>query len=474
MNEDKRTSIEIEHLLSDESTGIETNRIDRIMSRLGFGRFQYLLMTAISIIAFVDGADVTLISLLAYILKSEWGLSSTEISLLSGSFLVGMAFGFFAGGQLEDRLGRIAIIKVSLFCKLLFGIASVFMVELWGLSLLRMFSGFAIGFSVPSLITLAAEMCPMEQRGRYILVIELFFGVGQLCVVLLSKLLIPELAGDNWRLLILFIALPLIPAMIMVYSYFLESPLFLARNLRYEDSVNNLNIMAKYNEQPGLFLEETNEVYMVTPGLLKAGKNKYGLLFNKTHFSTSMKMLGLWIMLLFTFYGLCIVLPFTLEVEDDEPEAIVDGMIFVITLQIPGILLAIYVIEKKFFGRNTSIVIFTAALALMSSLVIVIENSIVLYLTLSLILSLAYAALCLLFPYTAEIYETQVRLASLGFFNLISRLFSAATIQVIFILYDIDPDLPFLLFGILSALSSVLTLTLPFDTTGVPLDAQEF
>lgn len=293
MHENKQTNIEIERLLSDESTGIEANPIDKIMSRLGFGRFQYLLMIGISIIAFVDGADVTLMSLLAYILENEWGLSSAEISLLSGSFLVGMAIGFFSGGQLEDRLGRILIIKISLFCKLFFGVTSVLMVELWSLSLFRMLGGFAIGFSVPSLITLAAEMCPVEQRGRYILIIELFFGVGQLCVVLTTKLLIPDLSGNNWRLVILTIAMPLVPAVIMVYTCCLESPLFLARSLKYEDSVNNLNIMAKCNGQPGLTLEETSDVYRVAPGLLKEGKSKYGILFNRVHFSTSMKMLWL-------------------------------------------------------------------------------------------------------------------------------------------------------------------------------------
>ena len=79
--------------------------------------------------------------------------------------------------------------------------------------------------------------------------------LGQAYVMILGLVLTPEPETANWRLLLALTVLPVVPAIILVFLFMIESPLYLARTQQYEKAVLNLERIALINKAPGLTQE---------------------------------------------------------------------------------------------------------------------------------------------------------------------------------------------------------------------------
>jgi fucose permease len=63
-------------------------------------------MGIIGLIDFVDGSEMIFTTLLPNILKTEWNLTTLEISLFGSVFYIGLFFGALFSGILCDVIGR--------------------------------------------------------------------------------------------------------------------------------------------------------------------------------------------------------------------------------------------------------------------------------------------------------------------------------------------------------------------------------
>lgn len=79
---------------------------DEALSRLGFGRFQVLLLVFLGTGWVAEAMEVMLLSFVGPSVKAEWGVTGWEEGLITSVVFAGMLLGALVGGLTSDRYGR--------------------------------------------------------------------------------------------------------------------------------------------------------------------------------------------------------------------------------------------------------------------------------------------------------------------------------------------------------------------------------
>ena len=445
------------------------NRIEKILNRIGFGVYQYLLLGVTGTGSFADGAEVTIFSLVSFMLEDEWSLSAFQLGLMGGIIFGGMSLGYIIIGIYGDEWGRLEVVKYTYAALFLLGIASALMPEFWSFIVLRGFAGVAISMSVPPYIALSVESCTTEQRGAYVMIVELMFGVGQIYIVLIAMWLAPNLESDRWRELLIAAAIPIIIG--IVFSMFVvESPLFSARKQRYSVASNSLEYIAKVNKKPPLDEEEYDNVYLTFPLHVERDPTRFSFLFDKTHKLTTLLLMCLWSCVIFSYYGLFYILP-RLFGTDEEDSSVLYLILIAIGAQCLITLGSTYLIDLPALGRKGALKLSFFFLVLLSAVSIPLADGFAIYVLVILINSLNNSTFCMLYTYTSEVYETELRELGFSVQNAIGRAATLFAPFVFTVLLDWTKAGPFILLLVTNGLMLVATFLLPFETCGKFLDS---
>ena len=78
------------------------------LERLPWGRFHWLVVTALGVTWILDGLEVTLVGSLAPAISGAHGLqlSAREVGLAGSAYILGAVLGAIVFGRLTDRWGR--------------------------------------------------------------------------------------------------------------------------------------------------------------------------------------------------------------------------------------------------------------------------------------------------------------------------------------------------------------------------------
>lgn len=106
----------------------------------------------------------------------------------------------------------------------------------------------------------------------------------------------------------------------------------------------------------------------------------------------------------------------------------------------------------------------------MLGLSIIVSGSWILMITLAVVYFCSNSAFNALYPYTSEIFETEIRSLSNGFFNLVSRTGGAFSPTILLIMNDVSPIIPYMILTCVSALAFGIAMKLPVDTRRANLD----
>jgi len=87
-------------------SGTEEYTTDEALSRLGFGRFQVLLLGFLGTGFVAEAMEVMLLSFVGPSVKEEWGISGGAEGLITSVVNAGMLLGACVGGLASDRYGR--------------------------------------------------------------------------------------------------------------------------------------------------------------------------------------------------------------------------------------------------------------------------------------------------------------------------------------------------------------------------------
>jgi MFS family permease len=179
---------------------------------------------------FTDAYDLFVIGTVAALVTTQWHLSTTETSWVTGAALLGAVLGAFVFGRIADVLGRKSVYVLVAAIMIAGALASAFSPNFIFLVLARFVLGLGIGGDYPVSAVLMSEYSNRSDRGRLVGMVFSMQALGLIVGPLVGLALLssgtPQ--GLSWRLLL---ALGAVPAAGVVYlrSKVPESPRFQAR-----------------------------------------------------------------------------------------------------------------------------------------------------------------------------------------------------------------------------------------------------
>ena len=157
--------------------------------------------------------EVMLLSFLALTLEKEWKLSKDQTATIVSLVFIGAMSGNIILGSGGDRLGRRPIFYFCSFIIGVFGILTSFVHGYIALLIVRFIVGIGLGgLTVP--FDILAEFIPTETRGKYLILIELFWTLGSFLTVLAAYGTLGQ--GISWRIFVVICALPCFLSMVLV------------------------------------------------------------------------------------------------------------------------------------------------------------------------------------------------------------------------------------------------------------------
>ncbi|KAL6856137.1 hypothetical protein ACP4OV_018939 [Aristida adscensionis] len=158
---------------------------DEALSRLGFGRFQALLLLFLGAGSVGEAMETMLLSFVGPSVKAEWGVSAAAEGLVSSAVFAGIVVGACAGGLGSDRYGRRAGVQFTALLTAVSGFLCAFSPSYPTLLASRFVVGLGLGAD-HVLSTWFLEFVPAENRGAWMACFSCFWTLGTILEALLA------------------------------------------------------------------------------------------------------------------------------------------------------------------------------------------------------------------------------------------------------------------------------------------------
>jgi MFS family permease len=224
----------------DERGQVFTTDIPARLDRLPFGRFHWLVVTALGITWILDGLEVTLVGSLSPAIAGPNGLNLTaqQIGWTGSVYILGAVLGALVFGRLTDTYGRRRLFTVTVLVYLVATIASGFAWDFWSFLLFRFLTGAGIGGEYGAINSAIDELIPARRRGQTALAINGSFWIGAALGAVGSLVVLNPAVVDQdlgWRLAFIVGGL-LALIIVFVRRYIPESPRWLLTHGRPEEA----------------------------------------------------------------------------------------------------------------------------------------------------------------------------------------------------------------------------------------------
>src|SRR5580693_1257449 len=173
-------------------------------------RFQLKIMFVSGMGFFTDAYDLFVIGIVVALLKTQWNLSTGQVSWLNSATLLASAVGAIVFGRVADILGRKKIYGYEVLILAIGAIASAFSPNYTFLLVSRIILGIGIGGDYPVSATIMSEYSSKATRGKMVGLVFSMQGAGLVVGPLIAAILLASGASNNltWRLLLGFGAIP--------------------------------------------------------------------------------------------------------------------------------------------------------------------------------------------------------------------------------------------------------------------------
>lgn len=428
------------------------------LQRLPVGRFHYQLLLLIGLGWLFDAMDTGLISFILARLTEEWSLSATQKASIVSIAFVGMAIGAVLAGKLSDRIGRknvfIGTLVIYSVATALCGLAP----DLTTLLLFRFFVGVGLGGQLPVAVSLMSEYLPSAVRGRFIVLLESFWGLGWLVAALIAYFVIPDF---GWRMAFLLGGLPLFYGVFLYYKL-PESIPFLLQHGKKQKALHHFTQIHQTNKLP-LPNIHADDIILGENQKVTFG---FGDLFSKSLYKSTVMLWVLWFGIVFSYYGIFTWLPSLLVNKGFTIVSSFEYVLLMIVAQLPGYLAAAWCVER--FGRKATLAGFIVMCAV-SAYFFGQASSVAVLLVWGCLMSFFnLGAWGVVYTYTPELYPASMRATGSGAAAAIGRIGGIVAPMVITHMMVLNNAFSwiFILFTAVMVLVAVVVLWLGEETKG--------
>ena len=217
--------------------------LGRKLDSIPFSGYHIVLILVLGFVGFVEGYDLALSGSLLVLAKGPLHMTPEEVRWLAVAPQFMVVIGGFSAAAMSDRVSRVGVMQVgviiSTLCTLLILLAN----DAQQLIILRLITGFGLGFTISAPFPIAAELMPAQHRRTYGAIYEVMLA--------LSFTLLPIAGGllahttDGYRYVGLPGGVTLFIAPLLIYFFLPESPRWLLRRGRIQDSVNTVNLLIR-------------------------------------------------------------------------------------------------------------------------------------------------------------------------------------------------------------------------------------
>lgn len=221
-----------------------TERLDALKSP----RVSYWIPLVLGLMMMGDSWDLTVAGFVMPSLRQEWGLSALEVGSIFSAGFAGQMVGALVFGPLAERFGRMPVLNIAVGLMSVLSIACSMAHDPTVFAVLRFGQGLGFGGAAPACAAYVNEMAPTRSRGRYFSTFQFLMISGFSLCAIVSAFVIPTL---GWRAMFVIGAFPalLVPLVLWTLP---ESPRWLARLGRVDATNRALAKLGSAPVHPGL------------------------------------------------------------------------------------------------------------------------------------------------------------------------------------------------------------------------------
>ncbi|MFD0856553.1 MFS transporter, partial [Actinomadura adrarensis] len=241
-------------------------RLSKAIDQIPLRRNHALILLLIGVGTLFNAIEGYNVGYAAPFLVEQWGLSTTQVTMLTTFTFGGLALGAVIAGVTGDRWGRRVTYMFSLLLFSIGGFVSAFSPNYEFLLVARVVAGIGLGGEIAVALTIVSEIMPTRVRGAALGFVNIagggagIFAASGMSALILGPLSGP-LGGDTmaWRYLL---GILVVPALFIYYfrRYIPESPRHLIETGRVDEVNHALSRLASGRLRPGKDLAVTEYI----------------------------------------------------------------------------------------------------------------------------------------------------------------------------------------------------------------------
>ena len=376
------------------------------LERLPVGSFHYKLLIVTGLGWLFDSMDTGIISFVLPVLAKEWGLTSAQVGWIGSVGLIGMALGAVLAGTVADKFGRKNVFAATV---ILYSISTGMCAVAWSyesLLFFRFLVGFGLGGELPVAATLMSEYAPSHLRGRFIVLLESFWGVGWLVAALISYVIIPEF---GWQVAFVIGALPAL-YVFAIRLHMPESIRYLIAQKKIDEAKRIiLDLEVKLGVESKPFDSELTSMEL---GTENTAKPQFSSLWSEQFRVRTIMLWLAWFGIVYSYYGIFMWLPSIVFAQGFEVVKTFEYVLIMTTAQLPGYFAAAWLVDK--IGRRYTLSSFLLMSGVCSYFFGNAESATALLMWGAAMSFFNLGAWGVIYTYTPELYPTSIRALGSG------------------------------------------------------------
>ena len=261
-------------------------------------KFHYRLLVLVGIGWLFDAMDTGLVSFILPELGKDWSLEPAQLGWIVSISFVGMALGAVISGWFADRFGRKTVFAGTMAVYSIATGLCAFAPNLSALLFFRFFVGVGLGGQLPVAVSLVSEYAPPKVRGRFIVLLESFWGLGWLAAALASYFFIPKF---GWHSAFLIGALPIV-YIPLVLKFIPESVPYLLSQGKTDEAHR---LVSRLEEETGM----TPTATAIAPPQKEKQRIRFIQLWQQPFARRTLMLWLVWFGIVFSYYGIFTWLP---------------------------------------------------------------------------------------------------------------------------------------------------------------------